>query len=44
MKIQLEQIKPFGPTILKVKIPEKIIDDLNHTLIKLSVIKKNQKN
>ena len=29
MKIQLEQIKPFGPTILKVKIPEKIIDDLN---------------
>ena len=29
MEIQLEQIKPFGPTILKVKIPEKIINDLN---------------
>ena len=29
MEIKLEQIKPFGPVILKVKIPEKILNDLN---------------
>tara|TARA_Y100000591_G_C21535851_1_gene546437 strand:- start:42 stop:680 length:639 start_codon:yes stop_codon:yes gene_type:complete len=29
MEIKLEQIKPFGPVILKVKIPEKIIIELN---------------
>ena len=29
MEIKLEQIKPFGPVILKVKIPEKIVNELN---------------
>ena len=43
MKIQLEQIKPFGPTILKVKIPEKIIDDLNQYTDKVISDKENQK-
>jgi len=29
MDIKLEQIKAFGPSILKVQIPEKIVNDLN---------------
>ena len=29
MDIKLEQIRAFGPSILKVQIPEKIVNDLN---------------
>ena len=29
MEIKLERIKPFGPSILKVKIPDSIVNDLN---------------
>ena len=30
MEIKLERIKPFGPSILKVRIPDGIINDLNN--------------
>ena len=39
MRIEIEKnfeiLKPFGPTILKVKIPEKIVDDLNSYVDKI---------
>ena len=28
-EVNAEIIKPFGPSILKVKIPKQIVDDLN---------------
>ena len=29
MDIKLKQIRAFGPSILKVQIPEKLVNDLN---------------
>ena len=40
MEIKLEQIKAFGPSILKVKIPNKIILDLNNYIDEIIIDKK----
>ena len=43
MEIKLEQIKPFGPSILKVKIPDSIVNDLNNYVDRVIVDKEKSK-
>ena len=41
MSYEIKLIKPFGPSILKVKIPEKILNDINKYID--DVVKDNKK-
>ena len=41
--MELETYKPFGPSILKAKIPEKIVNDLNKYIDDIIVNKKRSK-
>ena len=43
MEIKLEQIRAFGPTILKVSIPQEIIDRLNLYIDQTILDKKKSK-
>ena len=43
MEIKLEQIKAFGPSIIKVKIPEKIINELNEYVDQVIIDEKKSK-
>ena len=43
MDIKLEQIRAFGPSILKVSIPKPIIDNLNNYIDKIILDKKKSK-
>jgi hypothetical protein len=42
--MELTTLKPFGPSILKVKIPEKIVKDINNHIDKIILDKKESKN
>ena len=42
--IDLHIIRPFGPSILKVKIPEKILNGLNTYIDKIIVDNEKSKN
>ena len=39
--MQLQTLKPFGPTILKTKIPEKLLNDINNYIEEL-ILNKNK--
>jgi len=39
--MQLQTLKPFGPTILKTKIPEKLLNDINNYVEEL-ILNKNK--
>ena len=43
MDIKLEQIRAFGPSILKVRIPDKLVDQLNQYVDQVIVDKKKSK-
>ena len=43
MDIKLEQIKAFGPSILKVRIPDKLVDQLNQYVDQVIVDEKKSK-
>ena len=43
MDIKLEQIRAFGPSILKVRIPDKLVDQLNQYVDQVKVDKKKSK-
>ena len=42
--IEAKIIRPFGPSIVKAKIPEKIVNDLNNYIDKVVANEKNQMN
>ena len=43
MDIKLEQIRAFGPSILKVRIPDKLVDQLNQYVDQVIVDEKKIK-
>ena len=43
MDIKLEQIRAFGPSILKVRIPDKLVDQLNQYVDQVIVDEKKSK-
>ena len=43
MDIKLEQIRAFGPAILKVKIPDELVDQLNQYVDQVIVDEKKSK-
>jgi len=42
--VQFNIFKPFGPPVAKVKIPEKILDELNNYVDRIIIDKKKSKN
>ena len=44
MEIKLEQIRAFGPSILKVRIPDKLVDQLNQYVDQVIIDEKNLRN
>ena len=36
--MDLQVLKPFGPSVVKVKIPKKIVDDLNDYIDKIILV------
>ena len=43
MEIKLEQIRAFGPSILKVRIPDKLVDQLNQYVDQVIIDEKKSK-
>ena len=43
MDIKLEQIRAFGPSILKVRIPDKLVDQLNQYVDQVIIDEKKSK-
>ena len=41
---QLKILRPFGPPIARIKIPEKILDELNNYVDKIIIDKEKSKN